>query len=609
MRKIFLAIAILVLLVCPAYAEIFYTFTNSPNTPAPVTPSNYEIVYGTPATPSSINDKFYHIDLRLDDRETGSSEWDSEARLEAHWGVDIFTTIGNDWTEAELEAGLSDVLNVIIAAEINTFALIQALVADKTLVNEEDSPDFSVATSLRIPSAADVSANILDGMISWNNILKTLYIGDGTNAIPFGGGSEILNELTINYTVPSTASSVFAALNIQLDVGSGPLDASSEVHGICIAATGATSGHITGLGTHGAVHPIHQHIGTFLTPDQSTPDAYAGLFPDGGSFDDGVDGKTVLPGDDDEIYFGSATVFSELEVILSTPSSSHISQSGGIVIEYQHTDTTWDSFIPVDGTNGFQQNGIIVWNSGDLTNWKSDSDPGGGDTAAGYWIRIRRTRNNIGTDAIATTIKTLEPDEMGWDDNADLTVEGINAAGVVDFGDATSTEIVNAEGDATLTALGQVAIDGVEDAIAIDFGAGGEIQGEAQISGLNTIHIPILLPGNWFATSSTVFLFTIGKEAPNGIIIDQWTLSCNVDPDVEINANLKYADAWIGLANAVVIDVLDTTNGTSSEDTDADINGGAVVPNGKVVYLEFDADPTGTCVQMIFEMVEHREED
>jgi hypothetical protein len=60
-----------------------------------------------------------------------------------------------------------------------------------------------------------------------------------------------------------------------------------------------------------------------------------------------------------------------------------------------------------------------------------------------------------------------------------------------------------------------------------------------------------------------------------------------------------FADAWIGLASGTTIDVLDTTNGVSSEDTNANIYSGNVIPNGKVVYFELNADPEGTCVQYI----------
>jgi len=120
------------------------------------------------------------------------------------------------------------------------------------------------------------------------------------------------------------------------------------------------------------------------------------------------------------------------------------------------------------------------------------------------------------------------------------------------------------------------------------------------------LHLSIVTdPGTWYNSDTEIFIMTVGDDAPSGIIIDEWKCSCNIDPDTEIDADLRYADAWIGLANAADIDEIDTTNGTSSEDTDSNINGGSAVANGKVVYIGFDADPEGTCTQMIFEMWYH----
>jgi hypothetical protein len=106
-----------------------------------------------------------------------------------------------------------------------------------------------------------------------------------------------------------------------------------------------------------------------------------------------------------------------------------------------------------------------------------------------------------------------------------------------------------------------------------------------------------------------LFLFTVGDDAPHGIIIDEWKVSFQADPTTEADLDLKRADAFIGVANAAVIDVLDTTAGVASEDTDANINAGAAVANGKVIYLEFGTAYTATGQQIIFEMWYHREED
>jgi len=147
--------------------------------------------------------------------------------------------------------------------------------------------------------------------------------------------------------------------------------------------------------------------------------------------------------------------------------------------------------------------------------------------------------------------------------------------------------------------------EAAQDQIQFADSSGGEITtGNAIVSAIK--HLSVTLdPGTWYDVDAEIFLFTVGDDFLSGFIIDEWKVSCNVDPDVEMDLDLKYADAWIGLANSAVIDVLDTTNGTSSEDTDANINGDAAVANAKVVYLSFGADPEGTCIQMIFEMWYH----
>ena len=84
---------------------------------------------------------------------------------------------------------------------------------------------------------------------------------------------------------------------------------------------------------------------------------------------------------------------------------------------------------------------------------------------------------------------------------------------------------------------------------------------------------------------------------PTGITIKSWYVDCNVaDPTTELNANLKYCDGGTGAfpgANQVLIDVLDTTTGNSSctNMTTSDLGSG-VIPAGKVIYLELDANPT-----------------
>jgi hypothetical protein len=102
-----------------------------------------------------------------------------------------------------------------------------------------------------------------------------------------------------------------------------------------------------------------------------------------------------------------------------------------------------------------------------------------------------------------------------------------------------------------------------------------------------------------------LFLMTIGSESADGIYIDSWSVSYEANPDTEADLDLKRADAFIGVGNAAVMDVLDTTAGVASETTAANINGGAVVALTKVLYLEFGTAYTEANHQVIFELWYH----
>ena len=74
---------------------------------------------------------------------------------------------------------------------------------------------------------------------------------------------------------------------------------------------------------------------------------------------------------------------------------------------------------------------------------------------------------------------------------------------------------------------------------------------------------------------------------PFNVTITRVYFTHDIDPTTELNANLKYADARIGLANSVVINDLDTTSGVRD---DSSITSGSVA-SGKLIYMEFDAAP------------------
>jgi len=94
----------------------------------------------------------------------------------------------------------------------------------------------------------------------------------------------------------------------------------------------------------------------------------------------------------------------------------------------------------------------------------------------------------------------------------------------------------------------------------------------------------------------------VWPTTPAALTITKITVTCDADPDTELEFDLKWADAFIGLANAAVIDEIDTTSGTTSIAAGFD---DADVASGKCIYIEFQADPDSgikqVCVDVTFD--------
>ena len=85
--------------------------------------------------------------------------------------------------------------------------------------------------------------------------------------------------------------------------------------------------------------------------------------------------------------------------------------------------------------------------------------------------------------------------------------------------------------------------------------------------------------------------------------VEKWKITfIDADPTTELDIDLKRADSHPGRANSAVMDVLDTTSGTATEATEANINSDAAVATGKVIYLQFGTAYTETGHQVQFEL-------
>jgi len=75
-------------------------------------------------------------------------------------------------------------------------------------------------------------------------------------------------------------------------------------------------------------------------------------------------------------------------------------------------------------------------------------------------------------------------------------------------------------------------------------------------------------------------------------------VTCEADPATQITGDLKYADAFIGLANPVLVNDFDTTAGVRS---DGSITTPAIAA-GKCLYLSFDVAPIVTVLEVAFDI-------
>ncbi len=87
------------------------------------------------------------------------------------------------------------------------------------------------------------------------------------------------------------------------------------------------------------------------------------------------------------------------------------------------------------------------------------------------------------------------------------------------------------------------------------------------------------------------------ENIPFAITIDSFRVTLNADPTTELEFSLKFADAFIGFANATIIDDTATVAGVTI------VTAGMTdptVPAGKTLYVLFDADPDDAITQAGF---------
>lgn len=226
-------------------------------------------------------------------------------------------------------------------------------------------------------------------------------------------------QVVMNNAPDNTIADEFHAMDIRVDLTN--LASTSAWSGMALTAVGSTTGNVDALLVRNLIGVVRQEVGTFVTPSQTE---FAGRKTGGGStWVDGIDGIEIFIVDNDEIYVGATAQFSQIEVIMGTPATKDCIPT----FWYNTAADTWTQFFPDDETSGFQTSSLISWVPSSISAlWTNDGDPGGGDSSAGYWIKIIRTRNGDPGSPTPTTMKTGTVVTYTWNKSGDILVATVS---------------------------------------------------------------------------------------------------------------------------------------------------------------------------------------
>ena len=205
------------------------------------------------------------------------------------------------------------------------------------------------------------------------------------------------------------------------------LSTGGEVFALEVLTTTTGGDAVIGMKTGVGIDPISQDSGIFENIDtilNKTVDVTAALAIGGAG------NITIFAADNDTITVGHASNFDELEVLFDTGASQNVNPTW----EYSTGVGTWATFTPTDGTNGFQNSGAMLWDSGDLAGWIVG-------TGSEFLIRITRTRNSLTTAPIVDVIQLAEPEVFSWDKNGDVTVNKLRATSLPAYQDEAAAVV------------------------------------------------------------------------------------------------------------------------------------------------------------------------
>ncbi len=205
-----------------------------------------------------------------------------------------------------------------------------------------------------------------------------------------------------------------------------------DVFGLEVLATEGLAG-IYGMKVGVVIGPIHQDSGTFANPTTGTDNTTS---TDVAAMIDGSVGTTtaIFENNSEYILIGDASVFEEIEFIITTPASG-----GGIKPTFWYSTAgshQFTQFTPVDGTDGFKHTGVVAWDASDLTSHGVNTDTNT------YDIKVIRTRNSLTISPVLGYAKVAATTEYIWDKDGDVNIRNLIVSDTLTAGALSESNIL-----------------------------------------------------------------------------------------------------------------------------------------------------------------------
>ncbi len=187
-------------------------------------------------------------------------------------------------------------------------------------------------------------------------------------------------------------------------------------------------GFDSALTVSGGVEEDPDH-GYEVTPDVPV-DRVTGIAPDGTAFlEASASDLAIFDADNDYILIGSDATFEAIDAVLVSGANQPIKE------EYYYSTGagTWATLITSNTVDGFRQSGIITFSAPAAWALSNLTQPGGAAINNAFYVKIVRTRNNLGAPPVEDYFKTFTSSST-----TDFEIRGDGTLRPVEMADAAA---------------------------------------------------------------------------------------------------------------------------------------------------------------------------